>query len=101
MEVYTPAFKKIKDLIKKEILKFIGENIVVSSNEINEFVKNLKDERENQINDFKLIDFTYSYPYSTQIQDLIVDLVRRCIIKQTMEGYELTSYGSKLIGPNL
>ncbi|MBD3337473.1 MAG: hypothetical protein GF353_00095 [Candidatus Lokiarchaeota archaeon] len=88
MEVYTQAFNKMKGLIQKEILEYIGENIVVNSNEINDFVLELKQKRKDEDSNFNLIDFTSSYPYSTQIQDLLVYLVRRCIIKQKNEGYE-------------
>ena len=35
MEVYTPAFIKIRELLQVELLKYIGENIVVNSNDIN------------------------------------------------------------------
>ena len=47
--------------------------------------------------DFKLIYFIFSFPYSSQVQDLIVDLVRRCVIDQTDEGYRLSSLGKKLV----
>jgi predicted transcriptional regulator len=46
---------------------------------------------------FDLIDFTFSFPYSSQVQDLIVDLVRRCVIDQTDEGYRLSSLGKKIV----
>jgi len=98
MEVYTPAFRKIRELLQEKILNYIGENIVVSSNDINEFVLSMKEKEEENQEDFELIDFTFSYPYSSQIQDLLVDLVRRCVIKQTRDGYELTSYGERMIG---
>lgn len=101
MEVYTPSFSKIRDLLEKDILDYIGENFVVSSNDINKYVMDLKEEKKDKEKNYKLIEFTFSYPYSSQVQDLLVDLVRRCVIKQTKEGYELTSYGYRLIGTDI
>ena len=101
MEVYTPAFNKIRELLERDILKFIGFNMEVSSNDINEFVMELKKNKENDLKEFGLIDFTFSFPYSSQVHDLIVDLIRRCVINQTKEGYELTSYGKKLLRPKI
>jgi hypothetical protein len=98
MEVYTPFFNKLRGLLEREILQYIGENFVVSSNDINNFVMKLKEANQDKEKSYELIDFTFSYPYSSQIQNLLVDLVRRCVIKQTREGYELTSYGYRLIG---
>ena len=97
MEVYTPSFNKIRALLEKKILRFIGFNIEVSSNDINEFVKDLKEENEFVDENFNLIEFTFSFPYSSQVQDLIVDLVRRCVIKQTEDGYILSSLGKKQV----
>jgi len=100
MEIYTPAFNRITDLLKTPILEFIGENIVVDSEDVNKFVLTLKEEHREE-KDYNLIEFTYSYPYSQQVQDLLVDLIRRCIIDQTDEGYTLSSYGLSLIGNDL
>jgi len=97
MEVYTPSFNKVRDLLENKILRYIGFNIEVSSNDINEYVMDLKENNRNSDRDFDLIDFTFSFPYSSQVQDLIVDLVRRCVIKQTEDGYALSSLGRKYI----
>ena len=97
MEVYTPSFNKIKNLLEKRLLSYIGFNIEVSSNDINEYVMELKKEENDNMEDFNLIDFTFSFPYSSQVQELIVDLVRRCIIEQTDEGYRLSSLGKKKV----
>jgi len=101
MEVYTPAFIKIRELLQVELLKYIGENIVVNSNDINEFIMVLKDRSKHENKNFDLIDFTYSYPFSSQVQNLLVDLVRRCIVRQTRDGYQLTSHGLSLIGNDI
>ena len=97
MEVYTPSFNKIREILENRILSYIGFNIEVSSNDINEFVMELKRNRDDNTRDFNLIDFTFSFPYSSQVQDLIVDLVRRCVIDQTDEGYRLSSLGKKIV----
>ncbi|MFW9829436.1 MAG: hypothetical protein ACFFEY_17815 [Candidatus Thorarchaeota archaeon] len=97
MEVYTPAFNKIRELIQEELLKFIGEKIAVDSRKINEYILKLKKEKVQENKDFELIDFTYSSPYSPQVEDLLVDLIRSCIVKETRNGYQLTSYGYKMI----
>jgi len=98
MEIYTPGFNKIKKLLFNKIIEYIGSNIIVKSNEINEYIENLKKRNEK---DFQLIDFTFSYPYSDQVQEVLVDMIRRCIVKQTDEGYCLTSYGLSLIGNDI
>ena len=97
MEVYTPSFNKIREILENKILYYIGFNIEVSSNDINEYVMELKKNDENIEKDFNLIDFTFSFPYSSQVQNLIVDLVRRCVIDQTDEGYRLSSLGKKIV----
>jgi len=97
MEVYTPSFNRIREILEKKILYYIGFNIEVSSNDINKFVMKLKDGHDDDAGDFNLIDFTFSFPYSSQVQDLIVDLVRRCVIDQTDEGYRLSSLGKKIV----
>ena len=97
MGVYTPSFNKIRALLESSLLRYIGFNIEVSSNDINEFVMELKKNRDDNARDFNLIDFTFSFPYSSQVQDLIVDLVRRCVIDQTDEGYRLSSLGKKIV----
>ncbi|KKM07804.1 hypothetical protein LCGC14_1730240 [marine sediment metagenome] len=97
MEVYTPGFNKIKELIMNEILKFIGQRLEASSRRINEFVLELKNEKIKEDRAFELIDFTYSSPYSSQVDDLLFDMVRRCIVKETRNGYKLTSHGLELV----
>ena len=97
MEVYTPSFNKVRNLLENKILRYIGFNIEVNSNDINKYVMHLKEDDTNINRDFDLIDFTFSFPYSSQVQDLIVDLVRRCVIKQTEDGYVLSSLGRKNI----
>ena len=72
-------------------------NITELTYSINEYVMELKKNQEKNIKDFNLIDFKFSFPYSSQVQDLIVDLVRRCVIDQTDEGYRLSSLGKKLV----
>ena len=78
-------------------MSYIGFNIEVSSNDINEYVMELKKVDTDNVESFNLIDFTFSFPYSSQVQDLIVDLVRRCVIEQTDEGYRLSSLGKKKV----
>ena len=97
MEVYTASFNKIRALLESSLLKYIGFNIEVNSNEINKYVMELKKNNEDNEKNFNLIDFKFSFPYSSQVQDLIVDLVRRCVIDQTDEGYRLSSLGKKLV----
>ena len=97
MGVYTPSFNKIRALLESSLLKYIGFNIEVNSNEINKYVMELKKNHEDNMKDFNLIDFKFSFPYSSQVQDLIVDLVRRCVIDQTDEGYSLSSLGKKIV----
>ena len=97
MEIYTPSFNIIKGLIKNEILNFIGKNLVADSRAINEYIHSLKSEKLSVESNFELIEFTYSSPYSEQVDDLLFDLIRRQMIEETNNGYRLTSYGLKLI----
>ena len=97
MDVYTPAFKKVRELIQEDLLKFIGEKIIVDSRKINEYILNLKMEKLQENQEFELIDFTYSSPYSPQVEDLLVDLIRSCVVKESRDGYQLSSYGYKMI----
>ena len=97
MEIYTPAFNKVRELIQEDLLKFIGKKIVVDSRKINEYIMNIKKEKIEENEDFELIDFTYSSPYSPQVEDLLVDLIRSCVVKESRNGYQLTSYGYKMI----
>jgi len=97
MEFYTPAFSKIRELIQEELLKFIGKNFVADSRKINNYILELKKLKINENPDFELIDFTYSSPYSPQVEDVLVDLIRSCLVEETKNGYQLTSYGLKMI----
>ena len=97
LEVYTPAFNKIRELIQEDLLKFIGKKIVADSRKINEYILNLKMEKVQENEEFELIDFTYSSPYSPQVEDLLVDLIRSCVVKESRNGYQLTSYGYEMI----
>lgn len=97
MELYTPAFNRVRELIQEDLLKFIGKNIVADSRKINDYFRELKKKKVTENQDYELIDFSYSSPYSPQIEDLIVDLIRGCIVKETRNGYKLTSFGLTLI----
>ena len=97
MEIYTPAFNRIRELIQDDLLKFIGKNIVADSRKINDYFHELKKEKISENPDFELIDFSYSSPYSPQIGALLVDLIRGYIVREARNGYKLTSFGLKLI----
>jgi hypothetical protein len=97
MNVYTPAFNKIKELIMYDILEYIGKRLEVSSKNVMEFVLELKKNKVKENQDFELIDFTYGSIYSSQVDDLLFDMVRRCIVKETRNGYKLTSHGLDII----
>jgi len=97
MEVYTPAFNRVRKLIQEDLLKFIGKNIVTDFRKINDYFRELKKNKLSENQDYELIDFSYSSPYSPQIEDLLVDLIRGCVVKETRNGYKLTSFGLTLI----
>lgn len=92
MEIFTPAFNEIRKLLYDIIIEFIGNHHYVSSNEINKHIEQLKEKDKKE---FSLIGFTYSFPYSDQVQEVLVDLIRHCIIDQSNKGYILTSFGKK------
>ncbi len=97
MEIYTPAFNKVRELIQEDLLKYIAMNITADIRKINKYFYELKEEKIGSNRDYELIDFTYSSPYSPQIEDLIVDLIRCCLIDEGPNGYRLTSLGLKMI----
>jgi len=90
MAIYTPAFNELRKFLYVDIGKFLNEKKKKRINEINNYIKELK---ENKPEKYSLIKFTYSTPYSDQIQKVIVDMVRHNLIEKTSNGYQLTTLG--------
>jgi predicted transcriptional regulator len=94
--LYTPTFIEIRNTLKPLILEHIKRFYIVKSIKIHKHIYEIKKKDKTDI--FQLITFTYGgYPYSAQVEKVLTDLVRRFIIKQTDEGYKLTSYGKELV----
>ncbi|UZE93013.1 MAG: hypothetical protein IB617_02535 [Candidatus Nealsonbacteria bacterium] len=97
MEIYTPGFNKIRRLLYPIILDFLGKYGEASGTEIMGFIKKMKGKEEKK---FKLIDFVYRSlaDYSDQIQEVLVDMIRLCLVDQTRFGYKLSLLGKDSIG---
>ena len=94
MAIYTPVFDEIRKLLYSIIGEHVSKNRYVRTNEINKYIRKLKNEDQKK---FKLIDFTYSVPYSDEVQEVLVDMVRHCLIEKSDRGYELTTLGKGFI----
>ncbi|MBD3208252.1 MAG: hypothetical protein GF370_02250 [Candidatus Nealsonbacteria bacterium] len=92
--VYTPAFNRIRALLYPIIVNLLGEYIAMDTMEIGKEIKKIKEKEEKK--DFELVDFKWLSDYSYQINSVLVDMVRHCIVDEVRGGYELTSYGWKL-----
>ncbi|MHA1380980.1 MAG: hypothetical protein ACTSRG_21645 [Candidatus Helarchaeota archaeon] len=92
MMIYTPTFLTIKKVLTEPIIKYIKEYHVASALSVHQYIQELKDANPEM---FKLIEFSFSYPYSDQVADVLTDLIRDFIIDETDEGYILTSFGQK------
>ena len=95
MAIYTPVFKEIRKLLFREIGEYINRNRFAKTNLLNEHIRNLKSDMGEK---YDLIEFTYSVPYSDEIQEVLVDMIRHCLITKTDRGYELTTLGKSFIG---
>lgn len=94
--VYTPAFNRIRALLYPIIIKLLGEYIAMDTMEIGKEIKKIKEEEKDKNKDFELVDFKWLSDYSYQINGVLVDMVRHCIVDEVRDGYELTAYGWKL-----
>ncbi|MBD3213848.1 MAG: hypothetical protein GF311_14660 [Candidatus Lokiarchaeota archaeon] len=90
MAIYTPMFNEIRKFLYKEIGKYLAANRKARINEINRYIRDLKKVEPEK---YRLIKFTYSMPYSEQIQKVLVDMVRHNLIEKTTKGYQLTKLG--------
>lgn len=95
MAIYTPVFKEIRKVLYRIVGEYIDENLYATTNEINEYIRKLKSEDQRK---YKFIDFVYSVPYSDEVQEVLVDMVRHYLIKETDRGYELTLLGESFVG---
>jgi len=92
--MYTPSFLKVKETLRKPILEYIKKYQSVNAIAIHKYIEQLTNTNPEL---YKLIHFSYSYPYSDQVSEVLTDLIRHCIIRETNEGYSLTSHGESLI----
>lgn len=94
MALYTPVFKEIRTLLYPIIGRYIHRNRYAETIKINEYLMGLKSKDQEK---FKLIDFSFSVPYSDDVQEVLVDMIRHSLIKQTDNGYALTNLGNSFI----
>ena len=95
MSIYTPVFIETRKLLYSIIGELISKNLYTTPNQIHGYIKGLKEGDQKK---FELIDFTYNTLYSDEVQEVIVDMIRHCLIEITNRGYELTLLGKSFIG---
>ncbi len=49
--------------------------------------------KEKDKESFELIEFGHQSDYSDQVQEVIVDMIRHCLIEERERGYKLTLLG--------
>ncbi len=90
MTIYTPVFNKIRKNLTPIILKLIKRNRELDHLYIHREIKKMKKEDKER---FELIDFGYKSDYSDEVQEVLVDMIRHCLAKETERGYKLTLLG--------
>lgn len=90
MTIYTPVFKEIRNLLTGIILKLIERNRELDSLYIHRKIKKMKEEDKER---FELINFGYQSDYSDEVQEVLVDMIRHCLVTETGRGYKLTLLG--------
>ena len=90
MTIYTPVFNEIRKLLTPIILKVIERNRELDSLYIHREIKKMKEKDKER---FGLADFGYQSDYSDEVQEVIVDMIRHCLIEEKGRGYKLTLLG--------
>jgi hypothetical protein len=88
--IYNPTFMKIKKLLTEPILKLINKYHTVDTMSIHQHIHDLQEKDKEK---YRLIEFSFSYPYSDQVADVLTDLIQDFLIDETDEGYILTESG--------
>ena len=94
MTIYTPVFNEIRKLLTPIILKVIERNRELDSLYIHREIKKMKEKDKER---FELVDFGYQSDYSDEVQEVIVDMIRHCLIEETGRGYSLAKTMRKKI----
>ena len=90
MTIYSPVFNEVRKLLTPIILKLIERNRELDSLYIHRKIKEMKEKDEER---FELIDFGYQSDYSDEVQEVLVDMIRHCLVEETGRGYKLTLLG--------
>ena len=90
MTIYTPVFNEIRKLLTPIILKFIERNRELDSLYLHRMIKEMKEKDKKR---FESINFGYQPDYSDEVQEVLVDMIERCLIEERGEGYKLTLRG--------
>lgn len=90
MTIYTPVFNEIRKLLTPIILKFIERNKNLDSLYLHRMIKEMKEKDKER---FELIAFGYQPDYSNEVQEVLVDMIRHCLIEERERGYQLTLLG--------
>lgn len=100
--VYTPAFNEDRAFLTPFVLKYLSKcreaNIIQVGRYIKELAKIVKGENKERL---ELISYDFMSDYSEEIHDCLVDMVRHCLIEETLRGYRLTRLGSSYAGKKL
>lgn len=99
MTIYNPVFNEIRKLLTPIILKFIERNRELDSLYLHRKIKEMKGKDKEKR--FELIAFGYQSDYSDQVQEVLVDMIRHCLIEERERGYKLTLLGKSFAKKDL
>lgn len=95
----TIVMDKIRDYLTPIILQLFAKSKYpeLESSEIGKSIKKMKEEedKEEKEKNFELIEFEYLTDYSDQVQEVLVDMIRLCLIEETDAGYKLSVLGKE------
>jgi len=95
--LYTQTFLEIRELLKIPVLEHVHKYHEVGTLSIHDSIKKLKDTDPEK---YKKIIFGYNCRMSDHVSEVMTDLIRHCMIKETRNGYVLTGFGESLIKDN-
>ncbi len=94
MSIYTPVFNEDRAFLTPIILKRLNEYKKLDLIQIGQYIKKLTQEAKGEMKEkLKSISFDFMSDYSDEIHEVVVDMIRHCLIEKARNGYELTKLG--------